>query len=33
MELDDAQVSCPRWYPFFLSGVGLASLVLYRVFA
>jgi hypothetical protein len=33
MKLEDEQVSCPKWYPFFLSGVGLASLVLYQVFA
>jgi len=33
VELEDDRASCPRWYPFFLSGIGLVSLVLYQMFA
>lgn len=33
MEREDEPVECPKWYPLFLSGLGLASLVLYQLFA
>lgn len=33
MEWEDEQVGCPKWYPLFLSGLGLGSLLLYQLFA
>ena len=32
MEWEDEPVGCPKWYPLVLSGLGLASLVLYQLF-
>ena len=32
VELDEAKCSCPKWFPIFLSGIGLTSLALSNLF-
>jgi hypothetical protein len=33
MEWEDEHVGCPKWYPLFLSSLGLGSLLLDQLFA
>jgi hypothetical protein len=32
VEFDEAHGLCPKWFPVFLSGIGLASLALSNLF-
>jgi hypothetical protein len=32
MTFEGEQTSCPKWFPFALSGIGLASLALSHLF-
>jgi len=32
VEFNEAKCSCPKWFPVFLSGIGLASLAVSHLF-
>lgn len=32
VKVEEEHVGCPKWYPVFLSGLGLTSLIFYQLF-
>lgn len=32
VKMEEEHVTCPKWYPVFLSGLGLTSLIFYQLF-
>ena len=32
VKVEEEHFACPKWYPVFLSGLGLTSLIFYQLF-